>query len=452
MRLPVEPLALSDYPGSALALGEEQDGAPAEWLRAELQDDGNVRVSLGDLPPGVSHIDMEIEVNGEIVQSFHGIPATAGMPLADFPGTEPVVELATANGNELLASILSQEPDQPAVKQTLRVRHLGRARVHEAVVNVRITGVPEIGIGQPALQATLRESPTRRSKVYFSSNDEGLMEVSGGQCVVSPLRGNTGNEPWTMKGGLHFDPADEFRAVIPPPFGMFDPVPTNAELRVIVRGIIDQDDDGDGVSTLVEGDVDMARFVASAEAPFAFDFTWSSERVHPARRIYWVYGPGGAHRLEFPGNSNVVVNLEELPIMQGKLGGRTPCRRLNWPKLTSLRVAGQTYEATELRVLVETDNYPVRALTGLRLEAEGAESLTVAGLGVGPDEYRLDSPELTPEGVFLRWSGFGGLLEEAPTVLGPWEPTPGQFEQTQGEVLTPVDPAARLKIFRVRGR
>jgi hypothetical protein len=36
-------------------------------------------------------------------------------------------------------------------------------------------------------------------------------------------------------------------------------------------------------------------------------------------------------------------------------------------------------------------------------------------------------------------------------VLGPWAPTPGQAEQTQGEVLTPLDPATRSKFFRVRG-
>jgi hypothetical protein len=273
------------------------------------------------------------------------------------------------------------------------------------------------------------------------------LEFSGGQFVVNPL-----HEDGPTGLNALFDSSDEFRAVVPPPFGAFAPVPANAELRVVARGVLDVDDDGDGVPTRVEGDVDALRFTASADGSSSFDFEWSSARIHPARKIYWIYGPHGAARLEFPGNSNVVVNIAELPVMHGKLGGRTPCRRIIWPKPTSLRVAGQTFDATEVRVLVETDNYPVTALTGLRLEAVGAESLQLASVETGPDVYELDSPELTPDGLFLRWTGFGGLLEEAMDVTGPWSPTPGQFEQTQGEVLTPLDPAARLKIFRVRSQ
>ena len=320
-------------------------------------------------------------------------------------------------------------------------------KVSEAEFNLNAVGLPEIGVQKPELQFTVRESPSRPSKLRASAGGDGFLEISGGQCVVNPLYEDGG----TIGMNVLFDPSADFRAVVPSPFGTFAPVPTNAELRVIVIGVIDQDDDGDGVFTKIEGEVDMLRFTASHDAGYSFDFTWSSARVHPVRRIYWVYGPSGATRLEFPGNSNVVVNLPELPVMQGKLGGRTPCRRLNWPKPIDLRIAGQVYEATELRVLVETDTYPVTALTGLRLEATGAESLMLSGFGTGPNVHELDFPELTPDGLFLRWSGFGGVLEEATDVLGPWATTPGQFEQTQGEVLTPHDPATRAKFFRVRG-
>jgi hypothetical protein len=457
LRLPIEPIALAEHSGSALALGEVEDGAPVDRLRAALQTDGSVVVSLGELPAGVTHIDIEIESNGEVIQSFPNLPVTSGQPLVSFPGTDQVIELATANGNEVLLSILGQEPDEPAVKETLRVRHLGRSKRSEAELNLNAIGLPEIGIQPPELQYTAKGSTNKPVKVVirgggFGNNPDNIcmvIEVSGGQVVSSPF--DTGSNQ--REGFIaNFPPTDEFRAVVPSPFGMFGPVPTNAELSVIVRGIIDQDDDGDGVSTPVEGDVDRLRFTASTSASYAFDFTWSSARIHPARRIYWVYGPHGAARLDFPGNSNVVVNVAELPVMHGKLGGRTPCRRIIWPKPTSMRIAGQEFEATELRVLVETDNYPVTALTGLRLEAIGAESLQLAGVETGPAVYRLDAPELTPDGLFLRWSGFGGLLEESTDLLGPWSPTPGQFEQTQGEVVTPHDPAARLKIFRVRGR
>jgi hypothetical protein len=99
---------------------------------------------------------------------------------------------------------------------------------------------------------------------------------------------------------------------------------------------------------------------------------------------------------------------------------------------------------------VVTDKYPVTALTGLRVEAEGAENLTLPLVEVGADAFRFEPLELSPDGLWLRWSGFGGVLEEAPNVLGPWAPTPGQADQTQGEVLTPLDPSAPAKFYRVR--
>jgi hypothetical protein len=435
LRLPIEPLMLSDHPGSALALGEVDDGAPVDRLRVALQDDGSAVVSLGELPGGVTHIDVEIEVNGEVVENFPNIPVTSGQPLVSFPGTEPLIELATANGNEVLASILSQDPGQPAEKQTLRVRYLASSKRSEAELHLNAVGIPEIGIQTPELQTTLRESPTRPTKVRFSSSDNALAEVSGGQCVVNPLYEDGG----LVSLNALFDPTEEFRAVTPPPFDTFSPAPANAVVRNIVRGLIGGE----------EVDVDQVEF---AHVAGGWDVGWSSTRVHPERRIYYVYGPAGVHRFEVPGNSNLVVTVAELPIMTGKLGGRTPCRRQTWPKPTTMRIGGESFEATELRILVEVDNYPVTALTGLRLEAIGAESLMVSGLGVGPEEYRLENPELTPDGVWLRWTGFGGLLEEAPTVLGPWAPTPGQADQTQGEVLTPYDPATRAKFFHVRGQ
>jgi hypothetical protein len=443
LRLPLEPLQLSEHPGAALALGEVVDGAPVDRLRAALQPDGNVLVSLGELPEGVTHVDVDLEVNGQVVQSFPNVPVTSGRPLVNFPAIEPVIELGTANGDELLLSILSQEPDQPAEKQTLRVRYLARSKRSEAELNLRVAGLPEIGLGQPELSyrrctkpPCFRETPTRVSVV-----GDGLMEISGGQCVVNPLHEDGG----FIGVNALFGSTDEFRAVIPPLFGDFGPTPSNAVFRSSVRGLID------GENVLV----DQLDFTHNSGV---FDVTWSSARLHPARRIYIVYGPSGSHRFEVPGNSNLVVEVPELPTMLGKLGGRTPCRRIIWPKPVQLRVAGGnvpggevTLEAIELRILVETDDYPVTALTGLRLEANGAESVKLDALDTGAEEYRLDFPELTPDGVWLRWSGFGGVLEEATDLLGPWAPTPGQFEHTQGEVLTPHDAAARAKFFRVRG-
>ena len=342
------------------------------------------------------------------------------------------MELALEKGFKLISTTVPQ--DLPlAVPVTHRVSLLGYGGGYQGF-SLRATGIPEIGVQTPELQTTLSESPTRRTTVRFFGSDNALAEVSGGQCVVNPLY--AGSEPVSLN--VLFDPVQEFRAVTPSPFGTFSPVPSNAVVRNIVRGLIGGE----------EVDVDQVQFTRVTDG---WDVGWSSARVHPVRRIYWVYGPSGAARFEAPGNSNLVVTVAELPIMTGKLGGSTPCRRSTWPKPTALRIAGQTIEATELRILVEVENYPVTALTGLRLEATGAESLMVSGFGTGPDEYVLAAPELEDGVLILNWSGFGGVLEESSSVTGPWSPTPGQFKQTPGEVRVPVNPPPSAKFFRVRG-
>ena len=116
-------------------------------------------------------------------------------PLVEFPGTEPLIELATANGNEVLMSILSQEPDLPAEKQTLRVRYLRSAKTSEAEVNLNAVGLPEIGIQSPELQFSAKGSTNKPVKVTirgggFGNNPDNVcavIQVSGGQAVLSPF-------------------------------------------------------------------------------------------------------------------------------------------------------------------------------------------------------------------------------------------------------------------------
>jgi len=432
-RFPMEPVTLGDHPGSSIQIeGVATESVPGPRLELGLGNaEGSAVIRLNGLPPGVPVIRIEVEIDGVVVQTVE-LPATDGMELATFDSASPVVALALANQNELLATIIENEPDQAPRKVTLRVRLPGYGGGFTGA-SLHATALPEITLETPQLQFTGRASVNRAVAVRFSSSDASLSEVSGGQAVLSPLDSES-TEPISITAS--FAPTDEFRAVVPSPFGMFGSEPTNATLRNIVRGIISGE----------EVDVDQVEF---SKVPGGYDVAWSSARIHPVRRIYLVYGPSGVRRFEVPGNSNLVVTVTELPTMIGKLGGRTPCRRLHWPKPVTLIIAGQTFEANELRILVETDNYPVTALTGLRIEAVGAESLTLPVVDVGPNVHVLDAPELTEDAIFIRWSGFGGLLEESDTVTGPWAPSADQTE-TPGEVVKPrpTDPA---KFFRVRG-
>ena len=78
LRLPIEPLMLGDYPDSGIALGDADNDVSVERLRVALQADNTALVSLGDLPPGVTLVDLELLVDGEIVQSLPNLPATSG--------------------------------------------------------------------------------------------------------------------------------------------------------------------------------------------------------------------------------------------------------------------------------------------------------------------------------------------------------------------------------------
>ncbi len=432
LRLPLDPLTLADHPGSSIQFGGgdlDLGNFPEVTLSADTDDADIGELRLSGLPTDVSELELERVAGGQLIQSAR-LPATAGMLLASFSTAEPIVELALANGREMLVTILTGNPPVPV---THRVRLLGYSGGYPGC-SVGATGIPALGLQAPELHAVFQESPTRRTTVRFSCDDNALVEISGGQCVVNPLYAGSG----LVSLNANFDPVQEFRAVVPSPFGTFNPVPSNAVVRHIVRGLIGGE----------EADVDQVEFTRVTDG---WDVNWSSTRIQPLRRIYWVYGPSGAHRFEVSGASNLVVTVAELPLVTGKLGGVTPCRRQTWPKPTMLRIAGQIIQATELRLLVEVENYPVTGLTGLRLEATNAESLMVSGFGTGPDEFVFGLPEISRNDLLIRWTGFGGVLEEATNITGPWTPTPGQFEQTQGEVRVPVNPAMPTKFFRVRG-
>jgi hypothetical protein len=122
------------------------------------------------------------------------------------------------------------------------------------------------------------------------------------------------------------------------------------------------------------------------------------------------------------------------------------CYRNTWSKPVLVMLNGQPHEATEVRVQTATHGQPVTAITGQQVLATALGALVFAGAETGLPAYWLDVPEAGPDGVTVRWGGIGGVLEAAPTVLGPWTMVPGP---NAGEVTLPVADAARF--FRVKG-
>lgn len=122
------------------------------------------------------------------------------------------------------------------------------------------------------------------------------------------------------------------------------------------------------------------------------------------------------------------------------------CHRNNWPKPIVAWLNGAPHEVTEVRVQTDTYGLPVTAITGQHVQATALGALVFAGTETGAPTYWLEAPEISPDGVTVRWGGIGGVLERAPTVNGPWTLVPGP---NAGEVTLPLEGAARF--LRVRG-
>lgn len=434
LRLPIAPLALAEHQGASIEFGASAGGGvfPVGYVFPRLSfsgGQGSGEVHLNGLPPGVPVVELEALVNGVVVQS-NSVPASEGMLLATYDAAAPLGEFEMANRNELLATLIEQ-----GSRVTLRVRLPGYTGGFPGA-RLAATGIAEIGVLEPELQMNRGVTGDGAKTVFAKFNDRASVgEISGGQAVASPLDPAGGE---TIGLAVSFAPTNEFRAVTPPPFGLFDPIPSNAVASSFVRGLIGGQ----------EVDVDRLDFTRSGGD---WVILWDSTRIQPTKRICLIYGPAGTQRIEVPGHSNLVVSVTELPTVLGKLGGATPCRRIIWPTLVPARVAGQVFEAIEIQLLVEVENYPVTALTGLRLEATGAESLVLSEVEFGPETFRLAPPELTPDGVIIRWNGFGGDLEHADTVRGPWSLVPGQFNGTRGED-GPKGGGIPQMYYRVKGR
>ena len=433
LRLPLDPLQLSLHPGASIALGEGFDQAGPDWVTLKVNADGTGEIAVGSVPTGVTQIEAEVEQNGQIVGQGNFDPKV-GLVVAAFGPSESLIELGVANNNEFLIGVLSSDPQHLLVKSLLRVRFLGGDVASTARQGLRLTlaGLDHLDLLTPKLQLG-------SSRTWVSSTDTAYADVYGEQFVASPLDASVPSQ--ITEFTAEFPASEEFRAVVPSPFPTDQAPGMGATLRTVVRGIIDGE----------EVDVDAATFQSSVNG---WSLSWASERVHPVRRIYWVYGRDrNLTRVDTAADENEDVVVSELPTVYGKLGGRTPCRRFLWPRPTSLRIGSQVIEAVELRVLIETDVYPVRGLTGLRVEAVGGDALTLARLETGAPEFRMEIPELSEDltQLGIRWAGFGGLLEEADVITGPWSTVADQDLGTPGEYVRQI-PTRRspAKFFRVR--
>lgn len=259
-----------------------------------------------------------------------------------------------------------------------------------------------------------------------------LAQAGGGQLVLSPLDANAGTPFWFSVATA---PTNELRVFLSeaiPTDG--ETTSTNASLTLTTRGIVGG----------VERDLPALRHTFDGSM-------WTLTAVRdgqplPLNRVeIW---SGGVRVAEATGVSS--VGMSSPPVVSWPTTiwfvDDDICYRNTWSSPALVWLNGQRYEATELRVQTDTYGQPVTALTGQQVEATALGALVFSGLETGTPTYLLDVPEAGPDGVTVRWGGIGGVLEQAPTVNGPWSMVPGS---NAGEVTLAAEGAARF--FRVRG-
>ncbi|HWH71982.1 MAG TPA: hypothetical protein VNT26_21650, partial [Candidatus Sulfotelmatobacter sp.] len=144
----------------------------------------------------------------------------------------------------------------------------------------------------------------------------------------------------------------------------------------------------------------------------------------------------------------------QVPVLPVRFAAQTlpqgPGLTFTWPDAQAILLEGTVYVGDELRLLPANPDLPLTTITAAQVRVSGLGALTLAFVGQPAPLWLLDSPLITPAGMTIRWAGpAGGLLESAPTPLGPWSPVPGQ---SNGSVVlgSPLTNSVPSQFFRVR--
>lgn len=145
---------------------------------------------------------------------------------------------------------------------------------------------------------------------------------------------------------------------------------------------------------------------------------------------------------QFPGHTGTVGIASAWPIGLGKLGGRTPCRVIRWPKGHRFQINGTSYAADEVRVLAENLSGSLSYLTEFDLRATGL----LSSLVVTQEDEQPTMRILAGAGSVKIWFEGDGFLQSADEVIGPWTEILGAVP------LTPfiVRGIAAKKFYRVQ--
>jgi hypothetical protein len=480
LQLPLEPLSLAGHPGAQLEfLTLNHEDAPGIGLRLEAGDDGQGRVTLSPLPAPATNLEIEliVERNGVLLEQFPPRPVSGGDLLATFDLADQLIEVGVVNGTELRASVLSQDQDGTTHTYTLRCLLCcgdldGDGQSDDAWSGARLaaSGLPELPLQTPGVQLRgIEKKDIRRGMVIVKSGGaRTLMVAQDDQAVATPL------DEQTRQAGLSvsFHPTNQFVARIPF-FDIFVEEPlwlegTNSVARKQKQWL------PSNFRLRIDGLEEAASRVALTQFEQGTNGLWTLTLPQVGQtnegQILQVLVKGlpGQRSLApqpIPGGGVLLGRCAELPPVRAfrvsdPQGGSSNLHcRLVWPQPVLFEPAdGPALDVIELELVLQPPADFDGLLRGLELETDGIEALALGNIELGPPQApklaaNLVGLNLSERALHLTWPGPGGVLEESPTLQGPWTPVPDQGQQSQGEYILPLpseDPPSTIRFYRVR--
>lgn len=145
------------------------------------------------------------------------------------------------------------------------------------------------------------------------------------------------------------------------------------------------------------------------------------------------------------------VTVPELPLRFAAEGlPNEASLAFTWSSAQSILINGNAYSGDQVLLLPANPDLSLRGLTGAAIRYHGIDALTLAFAGQPLPVWVLGTPVITPDTMTFQWTGpAGGQLESALGLLGPWNPVPGQSNNS-AVVGSPRTNRIPAQYFRVR--
>ncbi len=335
---------------------------------------------LNDLSPlGLSHQQIEVLRDGQLVYTSEPLPASSTTPQATAAASGRPIVVVIRNCDIVIvlpgpAALSVPAPGGgttevegdtlrfvPAAQLPPNLGLGGLTSIELRGRNLTTLGIENSGIKRGSAFASAL------SAVELASNDEGLTAIGFGSSGEDGLGVALGSVGAVSASLAPIDPAGVAAA------GAF----LEAEAFGEIDGAPDQ-----SLGTL------RVTKLAAGVRPFEVTADFSAIDS-PTQRVQVVRD--GQVVLDEPGHTGIASRASSWPRRIGKLGGETECYTTRFPEGTSFEVDGQTVTGDELRVLAEGPG-GLGDKSALQLRAAGLAEFTLTDVTTGSDAGCVPGP------------------------------------------------------------